>query len=171
MNKRESIFLIKRAFSLIELLIVIVIIGVVYTLAINNFEKVKDESKTLTIANLKEYLQSLTYEEKVELLCLDDCKECKIIVDDRVHKKLDGFLDKNIKSYRYDFSYGMVEIEKQNDICFSYAIDKNGVGEQVIVEYKNLFYDFTNYLYSVNTYESLEEVQDKKETLIQEVLR
>jgi len=49
----------KRAFSLIKLLIVIVIIGSIYTLAINNFNKLNDNTKNLNISNLKTYLLSL----------------------------------------------------------------------------------------------------------------
>ncbi len=48
----------KKAFSLIELLIVIVIIGVVYTLAIGQFQKIGEESSNITLENLKEKLQS-----------------------------------------------------------------------------------------------------------------
>lgn len=161
----------RKAFSLIELLIVILIIGVVYTISVGNFEKVKEQSKKLTLENVKEYLQSLEYENSAKLLCSDECSECEVIIDGKKYKELDDFLDKSIKSYRYDFSYGMVEIEKNDDLCFSYSIDKKGIGQQVIVEYKQLFYDFSTYLSPVTVYKSLQEVTDNKEKLIQEVLR
>ena len=161
----------KKAFSLIELLIVILIIGIVYTISVGNFEKVKDESKKLTLQNLKEYLQGLPHEKSAELLCLDDCSECKVLVDGEKFKELDDFLDKSVRSYRYDFSYGMVEVEKDDDVCFSYSVDKKGVGQQVIVEYKDLFYDFSTYLSPVGVYNSLQEATEVKELLSQEVLR
>jgi len=171
LDKRLKTSLRKKAFSLIELLIVILIIGIVYTISIGNFEKVKNKTTKLTLANLKEYLQSLPYERSAELLCLDDCRECKILLDGENFKELDNFLDKSVKSYRYDFFYGMIEVEKQNDICFSYGVDKKGVGQQVIVEYKKQFYDFSTYLSPVSVYSSLQEATDAKENLIQEVLR
>ena len=171
MNEKANHALAKKAFSLIELLIVILIIGVVYTLSIGSFEKVKDESKKLTLQNLKEYLQALPYEKSAEILCLDDCSECELLVDGEKFKELDDFLDKSVKSYRYDFSYGMVELEKEDEICFSYSVDKKGVGQQVIVEFKDLFYDFSTYLSPVGIYSSLEEARDAKEQLTQEVLR
>lgn len=161
----------KKAFSLIELLIVILIIGIVYTISVGNFKKVKDESVKLTLENLKEYLQTLPYEKSAEILCLDDCSECNILVDGEKVKKIDDFLDKSVKSYRYDFSYGMVEEEKQDDICFSYSIDKKGVGEQVFVEFKTKVYDFSTYLQSVGIYDSMQEATQAKELLNQEVLR
>jgi len=94
---------LKKAFSLIELLIVILIIGIVYTISVGNFKKVKDDSVKLTLGNLKEYLQTLPYEKSAEILCLDDCSECNILVDGESVKKIDDFLDKSVKSYRYDF--------------------------------------------------------------------
>jgi len=162
---------LKKAFSLIELLIVILIIGVVYTLSVGSFEKVKDESKKLTLQNLKEYLQDLPHEKSAEILCLDDCSMCKILVDGKKIRELDDFLDKSVKSYRYDFSYGMVELDKVDDVCFSYEIDKKGVGQQVLVEFKNKFYDYSTYLTPVSIYSSLQEARDAKEQLVQEVLR
>ena len=161
----------KKAFSLIELLIVIVIIGVVYTISIGNFEKVKDKSETLTLKGLREYLQGLPYKKNAQLLCLDDCSKCEVLLDGEKFKELENFLDSSVRSYRYDFSYGMIDAQKDDDVCFSYAIDKKGVGQQVIVEYKELFYDFTSYLSAVSVYESLQEATDAKEKLIQEVLR
>ena len=161
----------KKAFSLIELLIVILIIGVVYTISVGNFEKVKDNSTKLSLKNLKEYLQDLPHEKSAELMCLDDCSKCEVLLDAEKFKELDNFLDKSLRSYRYDFSHGMVEIQKDDDVCFSYSIDKKGLGQQVIVEFQEQFYDFSTYLSPVSIYNSLEEATDVKEQLAQEVLR
>ena len=161
----------KKAFSLIELLIVILIIGVVYTLSVGSFEKVKDESKKLTLANLKEYLQDIPHEKSAELLCLDDSCECEVLVDGEKFRELEDFLDKSVSSYMYSFSYGMQKVEKEEDICFSYSINKKGVGQQVLVEFNNVFYDFSSYLSPVSIYSSLEEARDAKEQLTQAVLR
>ena len=163
----------KKAFSLIELLIVILIIGVVYTLSIGNFKKIEDKKQKLSIENLKEYMQSFPHEKSVEFLCLDDCSGCDVLVDDEKvnEKEIEDFLDKSVRVYRYNFSLGMIELEKDNDICFSYSIDRKGVGDQVFVEFKTKVYDFSTYLGSVPIYNSLGEAIDAKEKLIQEVLR
>jgi len=93
LDKRLKTSLRKQAFSLIELLIVILIIGIVYTLVVGNFDKVKDKNQKLTLENLKEYLQDLPYEKSAELLCMNDCKECKILLDGETDRELDGFLN------------------------------------------------------------------------------
>lgn len=170
----------KRAFSLIELLIVIVIIGVVYTLAITNMNKLSDPKEKLTLLTLKEYLLSFSDAKRVKLLCLDDCSNCDILADNEKVANVEDFLDDSVKSYRYESAYGTVEKQKevyfnldsvQERVCFSYEIEKNGVGDQVIIAFKNRVYDFTPYLTQTLQYDSLEEAVRFKRELREEVLR
>jgi len=168
----------KKAFTLIELLIVIVIMGVIYTLAINNFDKLNDKTKTLSLSNLKEYLKSFPYQTKIELICTHRCLKCSVFVDNNKTKDIDKFLDSDIQKYKYDFDNGYIKIENdtffnkknvEQDVCFSYSLNKNRVGEQVLVEYKNRFYDFSDDLKGIKIYNSLEEATKAKEKLIEEV--
>jgi len=137
----------KRAFSLVELLIVVMIIGVVYTLAISNFQKISDKSSKVTLQTLKSYLQSFPHEKEVRFLCLDDCSSCNIFVDDKKVKELetifDGFVDDSIVVYRYEFLTGAHEILQdvyfneegvEDRVCFSYRVDTKGVGDQVLIQ-------------------------------------
>ena len=175
---RVNSHLQKKAFTLIELIIVIIIMGVVYKLAIVNFNKVNDESKKLTLLNLKEYLAKLPYKKSSELLCLDDCSTCKVMVDGNVTQELEDFLDESVKIYRYDTSYGAVEKEMrvyfnsedvEQNVCFDYKVFANGVGDQIFVEYKNRFYDFTTYFEKTAVYDSMEALIDAKEAKVSEV--
>lgn len=170
----------KKAFSLIELMIVIVIIGVVYTLAITKFQTIGEDSTHVSLKSLKVYLQKFPHTQNVKLLCLDDCSACDVLVDGKKHTTLNDFLDKSVKVYRYDFSYGVQEEKKEvyfnkdnveKNVCFSYSVDKQGVGEQVFVEFKGIVYDFSNYLDPVGVYTSLQKAVDAKKQLTKEVLR
>jgi len=170
----------KRAFSLIELLIVIMIVGVVYTLAIGNFNRLSDESSKLSLVNLKEYLNSIKHSESVKLLCLDNCSECDVVVDGVKSKTIEDFLDESVRVYRYEFSYGAVEIEKEvffniddveEDVCFSYEVDKNGVGDQVLVEFKEKVYDFSPYFSGTAVYRSIEDAVETIEDMAREVMQ
>lgn len=177
-------FLRRYAFSLIELLIVIVIIGVVYTLAIESFAKASDRSKQVTLLNLKEYLQSIPHEKSVKFLCLDDCSSCDIFVDGEIEEGLkgsfDNFLDTSVKVYRYDFYQGMqiltneIYFNEENieeDVCFSYTVDKKGIGEQVYIQFNKKVYDYTTYFEKTPVYNSLVDAVDAKEKSNYEVLR
>jgi prepilin-type N-terminal cleavage/methylation domain-containing protein len=167
-----------KAFSLIELLIVIMIIGVVYTLVVGNFNSIAEEKTKLTLKNLKEYLLSIEHEESVKILCLDDCSECDILVDTQKYKSIEDFVDEDIKVYRYDALYGYTKIEQEvyfnvedveEDVCFSYEVAKSGVGSQVLVEFKEKFYDYTSYFSKVQVYSSMAEAQEAREDLMREV--
>jgi hypothetical protein len=156
------------------------IVGVVYTLVVGSFESLKDKGYNLKLENLKEYLKSYPNDDSVELLCLNDCSSCDILVDGNKSASIDNFLDSSIKIYRYEFLYGYrieekkLYINNQNveqDICFSYKIDKNMVGNQILVEYKNKFYDFTPYFSGAIIYDSISAASEAKENLYNEVMQ
>ena len=174
----------KKAFSLIELLIVVIIIGVVYTLAITNFQKVGDQSQNITLQTLKKYLQTFPCKKDATFLCLNDCSSCEIVVDnkkiDELNGVFDNFLDQSIEVYRYDFSSGLQERDKkiyfneediEERVCFSYTVDKQGIGDQIIIKFKNNVYDYSSNAQIAPRYKTLDQVIVEKEKLVTEVLR
>lgn len=156
-------------------MIVVVIMGVVYVLAVHNLRNIKDSETALTLQSLKEYLHSIPHRKSVELLCLDDCSSCDVFTDgqkDPNITSIDDFIDDSIKVYRYDFHLGLQEQRKQiyfneenteENVCFSFSVDKKGVGEQVAVKFKDRVYDYTSYLTPTPVYSSLQELVDSKD--------
>jgi len=169
---------LKKAFSLIELLIVVLIIGVVYTLVITNFHKKEIDEKSLNLSNLQEYMQSLQYEKNVRLLCLDDCSQCEMLVDGKKYASYDNLLDSSVKLFKFNEEFGMQEVTNdsyfnenaiQENVCFSYTMDKSGVGDQVLVQFKNKVYDFCDYINGTKIYASLQDAADARNKLIEAV--
>ena len=162
-------------------MIVIVIMGVVYNLASSNLARLSKDNGKITLVNLKTYLQSLKHEKSVQLLCLDDCSDCDVYVDGVKTKTLNNlFKDRDVIVYRYEFSYGYTAKEQdvyfnkegvEENVCFSYIIDEEGVGEQVLVESQNKFYDYSSYMESTKVYTSLSDASSVRDDLIQKVLR
>ncbi len=161
-------------------MIVIMIIGVVYTLAISKFTKLSDDSSKLTLSNLKEYLINIPHAKSAKLFCLDDCSECDVIVDGEKLKTIEDFLDESVLVYNYDYSYGFMEAQKEvyfnsneveEDVCFSYEVDRNGVGNQVLIEFKEKFYDMSTYFSKTAVYNSMQEAVEARETLAREIKR
>jgi len=170
----------RSAFTLIELLIVIVIMGVIYTLAISNFSKLSDKSASLRLDTLKEYLASLKYDKEARLLCLDDCSECNVYLDGNKTQKIEGIVDDSVRIYRYDDLYGFIEKEPEvyfspdgveESLCFSYKVDNKKIGDQVLIEYKNKYYDMSAYFEQTPVYNSMQEARDVREKLKNEVLQ
>lgn len=148
------------------------IIGIVYTLSIANFNKLVEKKLSLRLENLKEYLYAVKHEKSVKLLCLDDCSSCDILVDGEKTRSIESFLDENVKMYRYDTLYGYMQKEQEvyfnsqdveEEVCFSYEIDRAGVGSQVLVEFKEKFYDYTPYFSKTKVYDSLGEAQEARQ--------
>ena len=183
-NGRQISFISRSAFSLTEMLIVMIIIGVVYKLAINNFQKIDENIMEVSLKNLKEYLQKLPHKKSVRFLCLDDCRDCRIIVDNKIAEELedsfDGFLNDTLNIYRYDDSLIAFKAEQkpyfnkegiEEDVCFSYTVDRNGIGEQVLLEFNDRVYDYSSSSLVVPTYDSIEDALRNKQDLFYEVLR
>lgn len=152
--------------------------GVVYNLAIANFDKIEDESEKLTLVNLKEYLSNLPFKQSSELICLDDCSTCKILVDGNVSKEIESFFDDTIRIYKYEESYGAIEQKMrvhfnsenvEESVCFDYKVFANGVGDQIFVEYKEKYYDFTRYFEKTTVYNSMTDLIDAREAVVSEV--
>ena len=172
----------KKAFTLIELLIVVIIMGVVYTLAVNSFQDLKDGKIKINLKNLKQYMQNIKHKDSVELICLDGCSTCRVYVDGELHEDVSSFnefLNDSVEVYRYDFLLGFVEQSKkiyfnkrnvEKDVCFSLHVDKKAVSDQIVVVFKDKVYDFTSYFDDVNVYSSLDELSDKKAKEVQEIL-
>ena len=161
-------------------MIVIVIIGLVYTLAITKLDKVAKQKMEPTFLNLKEYLLSFLQEdgEEARLICLDDCSECTIYVDDAKVESFKSFFDSSVTTYHYDFLQGMVKEKEdvffndegiQESLCFSFGINRYGISDQVIVEYKEKAYDYTSYFEPTEVYSSLGELAELKDEINEKV--
>ena len=163
-------------------MIVIVIIGVVYTLAVVQLQNVKDEQFTPTFLNLKEYLSSFLKEggESARLICLDDCSECGVYVDGEKAHSFESFFDESIEVYRYDFLLGAMRRRDavyfnhenvQENVCFSFEMYNNGVSEQSLVVYDKKVYDYTLYFDKTPSYDSLDELVADKQSVAQKVIQ
>jgi len=158
----------KRGFSLIELMIVIVIIGVVYSLVISKIKAPKESPPQPSFENLKSYLLFFSKDHKsVKLLCENECDKCAIYSDNKKLSDLKSFFDSSVEFYRYDYFLGDVALSRQN--CFEFSVDGDGVSDQVIIRYKDRVYDYTLYFAEVKVYDSLQELNDAKEKLISDI--
>jgi prepilin-type N-terminal cleavage/methylation domain-containing protein len=169
----------KRAFSLVELLVVVVIIGVVYTLSISSFKKNTLEEQ-VSFMNIKKFLKRFDYQKNISLVCLDKSTKCDIYVDGNKTKTIDSFIDSEVSIYRYDFNYGYVQKEfdiffddedRDEDVLFAFTLDKKGVPDQILVEYNDRYYDMSSYFDNVKEFASIDAAEDFKKDLQMDVMR
>jgi prepilin-type N-terminal cleavage/methylation domain-containing protein len=105
------------AFSLLELIIVIVIIGVVYYLTSFTFKKYEN---TTTIHNLQKLVPSSN--KKIQFVCFDECRKCMFLQDNKIVKK---------------------DISLQLNKCHFYKLDK--YNEPITVKTKIITIDEQDY--------------------------
>ena len=165
---KESNTLKRKAFTLFELMIVVVIIGVVYALVLSNFNT-KKKVRIYKIKNIKEAL--MPYWEKgkqLDFVLYDKCQKSALFINDIQAEKFEPLIKASefdkIEVYKPDYRG---EGQKQefiprlidntlHDICFQYTLFPNGSNSSYIVKKKNIYYIFYPYFQDVNVSENLE---------------
>ena len=155
--------------------------GVVYMFAITSLDKIKAKTQNNlpTLSNLKRFLLTKEFEKEARFVCFEDCGRCSVVLDGKTAQKFSAFFDSPPKLYRYDATLGMEQVEPdpffdengvQQQVCFSYRIYKDGIGDQVLVEYKESVYDYSDYFEDAKRYDSIEAAGQHKESMLQKVL-
>ncbi|CAA6812033.1 MAG: Unknown protein [uncultured Campylobacterales bacterium] len=154
-----------RAFSILELLIVVSIISIVFFLVDVNFNKVKTETKSIT------KIKTLADERDQKLICYDECSKCGIFeLNESImlnEVKFSDF-DENLTSYYIDYEgdileyeYPSIEIEEQDfDVCFNFRYFKNNSSQKIIVKYFNNYYLFHSFFKDYEIFNTLEDAKN-----------
>lgn len=143
----------KKSFTLLELIIVIVLISIVYYFTIQNLNFKPKKLDALTINNLQEYLSKIEFDDTIRLDCIDsDDMQCLLFVDENLQKteKISLFKECPVV-YEYSKQLKTLEfrdIELKNmesyRVCFSFEMTKNKKSSQFIVQTNQKIYVFNN---------------------------
>lgn len=156
----------KKGFTLLELMLVIVIMGIVYGSVINVFERYKEKAIDVSMMSLQKYMQDFSYNDHVSLVCIKQCEECLLFVNEKFIQNVAPFMDKDIRMYRYDKDIGVREFQvlpyfhpdgQEEQACFRYDTHPDGSHSEMIVKNKKEVYDFPSFFGSVKKYSSLDE--------------
>lgn len=168
----------KRSFTLLELILVVVLMGIVYGSVINVFERYKEKAIDVTLMSLQKYMQSFSHNNHVSLVCIKQCGECLLFVDEKFTQNVTPFMDKDIRLYRYDKDMGVREFqalpyftaeEQEEEVCFRYDIHPDGSRSEMIVKDKEDVYFFPSYFGSVQKYASIEMAIEQQAELARKV--
>ena len=172
----------KKAFTLIELLLVVVIIGVIYGLVINSMQRINDKEASLSFETLPSFLETMYQQNSVAFVCIDNCRECAVYVDGEKVKEVDTFMDEErvLRFWRFDANFGTQELrftpifdedDREFDVCFRYEIFKDGSSSEMIVETENTSYDYRGPFHKVMRFSSLQALEESRQDELQEVLQ
>lgn len=160
----------KRGFTLFELMIVIVIIGVVYGLLVRNFTINQPDKEVLTLKNLPAFMREKFKNEdkKVELLCMDDCSICKFIVDSsESNQSVELFeqysspevytlVNENLKKIEFG---DIFEDYKTQKVCFKYTLYPNKSSDRFVLVYKDNIFMYDNFYEKTKEFQTLIDAQ------------
>ena len=159
---------IKKSFTIIELVLVVVLISLVYGIFFANIKKVstQDEDKNKNILNLKSLLLQYDFEETIEIKCTDVDFKCFVLSDGEVVGELKEKLFDAIPTvYSYErngkkITYNDLKMEQleRYSVYFHYKIDKYGKTKDMILEANEKIYIFNSIFNKPIIVENLSEV-------------
>lgn len=158
----------KKAFSLIELLIVIFIVALVYFLGFGPFSLSKQTKKAITPLQLKSAIQqSNDFSPQGKLICIDECKTCYFKANiNSPAKKIDTHINlgKDITIYQLDKDNTLTKVDfgrfMDKKICLEMNFYKNGSSTQMVLENSKGIYFLDAYFDKSQKVNSLDDAQD-----------
>ena len=157
----------QKGFSLLELLIVIALIGIVYTAGFSTFSISKPKPKALTPLNLKKTIvNSKFFQGQATLLCVNKCTTCYLSKGlTSPFTQYNSSIDlKGIKAYTIDSSDSLrrIEYERYNDqkICLMMDFYNNGSSTQIILEDKKGAYFLPAFFGEAKKFDSPEDAKE-----------
>lgn len=142
----------RSAMNLFELIIVVIIVGVVYSLAIFTLKKENSIPSTMSLSSIKTTLLSFSQQSPITMTCDVSCQECRIF--DHNSKMLTTLtLVSDAPIQRYGFNrfgelqrWGSVVIRSEGKLtqeCFELTLSPDGVITPLILKSNNTFYVYT----------------------------
>jgi len=157
----------RGAFTLIELLIVILIVSLVYYFGFSGFEIGKSKPKALTPLNLKSTIQSAEwFDGHATLLCVDKCKTCYLRRD--IHAKFQPYKNAidltGVVPYTIDERDELQEIEygryDDKPICLVMDFYDNGSATQIILKQGDDAYFLPAFFGEAKRFDSVEDARE-----------
>lgn len=147
-----SIIIVRRGFTLIELIIVIVIMGMVAALVSSRLSHIAEHSSVLTPASVKNYLTAFNSSKRLDLFCYDNGTQCDLWEGDKkVRSSLVMESNGSLSVRRFDrfghLVYADPAIHSEHgeirDGSFEFFLYPDGVSSSLILESKGTFYAYT----------------------------
>lgn len=161
----------KKGFTLFELMIVIVIIGVVYGLLVRNFTFASTSEEALSLKNLPTFMRKkfAKTKEKVEFLCTDECSICKFKVGSSdANESIELFEEYTSPEAYVLINESLERLEfgeifkdyKSEKVCFKYVLYPNKSSDKMVLAYKDKVYMYDNFFEKTKEFPTLVDAQE-----------
>lgn len=171
---------VKKSFTLIELVIVIVLISTVYLLMFSNTPFLsKTQKEKFSLVKTKEFLiKNFEFKDEVSLLCVEKNLDCFVRIDGIINEevKIKNIFSIAPEVYEYNNSqervyFGSVSINNfDTDVIFEFKINSDYKFKEYIVDtLEDRVYVFNSIFQEAKVYNSLNEAFEVFEKNILEV--
>jgi len=163
---------VKKSFTLIELIIVMILISTVSFLILPSFNLKKEKEYKVSLSNIKEFMiKKFSYEETLSLVCFDDgSKECYIFIDDNINKdikiknlfaQIPDVYNYNKDLTRYDFTKIRLD-DIEYEPFFELKIDSDKKHKDIVLDTLNeKVYLFSSISKNAELFNNTNEIIDK----------
>jgi len=158
-----NIYTLRKGFSLVELLIVIMVVALIYAAGFSGVSYSKPKPKALTPLNIKDnIIKSEFYNGRTTLMCLDKCKKCYLRqgLNSKFVPYSNSIQLNNVVAYSLDSkdSLYQIEYERFNDkpICLVIDFYNNGSSTQLILKDDKGAYFLPAYFGKAKKFDSIE---------------
>jgi len=161
----------RRAFSLMELMLVVLIVGIVYAMGLSSFKPPKTkELDTFTLMTLPKFLRDSYKLSDAKLVCFEPCGKCGVVVDGQWQEdEVDLFPSSEVKSYSLDtqgyandLEFAPADMEDAyRQACFILHKHPNGAIDPIVLESEGRFIYYRAAYEEAQSYESLSAIQDE----------
>lgn len=142
----------RAGMTLFELLVVMMIIGMVYSIGLFTLKKEKVTAATMTVSTIKSTLMAMEHSGEIRMVCDEPCKKCQVYSsEDTVLATLD--LSSQEPPMRYGFDHfgelkplGHVVARVGEELrqgCFEVSLRPDGTFTPLILKSKQTFYAYT----------------------------
>ena len=139
----------KRAFSLFELLLVVIIISLVYSLVLNKINN-KKRVNTTNLTNLK---SSMLKKNQKLLIVYDKCSKSNLDIDLTLFKGIKVYSLKGEVLEKKEFPPIKIKDEIY-DVCFKYEIFPNKSSSSFIVKKDDTYFVFHPYFQKIKKFDN-----------------
>jgi len=143
---------VRAGMTLFELLVVMTIIGIVYSIGLFTLKKEKVTASVMTISTIKSTLAALEHSREIRMICDESCRECRVFsADDTPLATLHLSSDEAPVRYGFDHLGELGALEnvvtgsggELRQGCFEVSLRPDGTLTPLILKSKQTFYAYT----------------------------
>lgn len=153
-----------KAFSLIEIIVVIILIGIMFSLVLTVYTSKKNKNIGLTLKDIPLHVKK----NGTLYIYGKDCQKAIIELKDGQytsstnfkHEKENEVIEKNALDRFEQFDFGTHRIKDKNEeICFKLAFKKKRFFQKFIVSTQSKYYLFSPFYQEVKEFDSLDDAK------------